>query len=129
LDRAARRAVPPAVEDGDLVPPRVGDPEVDHLRPLPVAFPVQVLLEGRQLLELVAVVPGPVDGEVVGAVAQRRRGHLAQRLLEGIRAEAGRIPGDDDRPWHQAPTSAWIAPGPSAVLPWPSESAPTRIAI
>src|SRR4029077_2406726 len=58
-----------------------------------------------------------------------RGGHLVQVGLESVAAKTGRVPRHDHRPGHQAPTSAWMAPGPSAVLPWPSDSAPTRIEI
>src|SRR5204863_6997659 len=94
-DRAGCRLVPPAVGDRDLVPARVAHPEVDQLGAVPVALPVEFVLEGGQLLELVEVVAGTVDGVGGSAVAQRDRGHAIERLREGLGAKAGRVPGDD----------------------------------
>ena len=43
---------------------------------------------------------------------------LLQRRLDVITAKARRVDRQvDDAGGHQLPTSAWIAPGPSAVLP------------
>src|SRR5262249_62360428 len=92
-------------------------------------LPVEVVCEGGELLELVAVIARAVHRPRAGAVAQRHRGDLVQRVLERIGAKARGVPRDDHRGGHQAPTSARIAPGPSAVFPWPSLSAPTRIEI
>ncbi len=50
-------------------------------------------------------------------VAQRGGGEIVERGLEVLAAKARGVPGHDHRAGHQAPTSAWIAPGPSAVLP------------
>src|SRR5262249_42758019 len=131
---AGGREVPPAVEHGDLVPAGVPYAEVDHLGAFPVALPVGVLGEARELLELVTVVARTVDGIGARVVAQRHRRDLVQRSLEALGAKARRVPGHDHGAvafaGHcYAPTSAWIAPGPSAVLPWPSSVAPTRIEI
>src|ERR1035441_5073874 len=127
--RAARGLLPPAVEHGDLVPAGVSHAEVGHLRPGPIPLPVEFLLEGGKLLELVAVIARAVDRIGARAVAQRGGGDLVERDLEVLAAKARGVPGHDHRAGHQAPTSAWIAPGPSAVLPWPSSVAPTRIEI
>src|ERR1019366_8815933 len=114
---AVGRQVPPAVEHGHLVPAGVARAGGGQLLALPVAFPVEVLLEGGQLLEPVAVVARSVDVVGARAVAQRHGGHLAELPLEVLGTKAGGVPGDDHGSGHQAPTSAWIAPGPSAVLP------------
>src|SRR5580692_2178788 len=103
-DRTVRSVVPPAVQHGYLVPARVRGAKVRHLRPAPVAFPAEVLLEGRQLLEAVAVLARAIDVIRARAVAQRGRRYLVQRLLEGIRAEARRVPGDDHCAGHHRPT-------------------------
>src|SRR5881396_2583287 len=121
--------VGPRVEHRDLVVARVAHPEVDEVIAVPEALEVQLVLEGEDLQELVAVVAVAVDVVARRAVAQRQPGDLLERLLQRVAAEARRVPGDVDDAGHQAPTSARIAPGPSAVLPWPSSVAPTRMAI
>src|SRR5436190_307278 len=82
-----------------------------------VALEVVVVVEQRVLLEAVRVVEEARDPPRRRAVAQADRGDLLQRGLERVGAEAGRVPGDDEAGLHQAPTSARIAPGPSAVRP------------
>src|SRR5439155_19326483 len=133
-DRLGRElAVPdligPRVEHRDLVMAGVAHPEVDEVVALPEALEVQLVVEGEDLQELVAIVAVAIDVVARRAVAQRHAGDLLQRLLERVAAKARRVPGDVDDARHQAPTSARIAPGPSAVLPWPSSVAPTRMAI
>ena len=57
-------------------------------------------------------------------------GHLGDRVDQKIAAPRHRVPLDVNySSCHQDPTSARIAPGPSACLPWPSALAPTRIPI
>src|SRR4051812_49171369 len=119
----------PAVEDGDLVPARAHDAEVAELGPVPVGLEVGLALELGHLDELVAIVVVPVDRMAAGAVAQRDRRDVGERLGELVAAEAGRVPGDVDDAGHQPPTSARIAPGPETVRPRPSSVAPTRMAI
>src|SRR4029079_16519524 len=96
---------------------------------VPVALPVGVRLEGRHLEELVGVVAAAVDAVVGAPIAERDRRDLLQRRLELVAPEQRGVPGDMHDAGHQAPTSARIAPGPSAVRPRPSASAPTRMAI
>src|SRR2546423_11901526 len=121
--------VGPRIQDGHLVPARAAHPEVDEVRALPVAVEVDLVLEGQDLQELVAVVAVAVDVVARGAVADRHPRDLLQRLLERIAAKARGVPRDVHDAGHYAPTSARIAPGPSSVRPWPSSVAPTRIAI
>src|SRR5262249_2380163 len=129
LDLAVVHDVVPDVEHGHLVEALVLRAPGDELRAVPVALPVELVLEPRHLQQLVGVVARAVDLVLAGPVAQRVRRDLAQRLLEPVAAPDGRVPGDVNDSGHQAPTSARMAPGPSAVRPSPSDSAPTRIAI
>src|SRR4051794_38325798 len=126
---AGRDEVDPLVDERHLVPARAPGPEEGELRALPVALPVGLLVEGGLHEELVAVVAVAVEAVRRGAVAQRDRRDVLELGLQHVAAEAGRVPGDVDDAGHYAPTSARIAPGPSSVRPWPSASAPTRIAI
>src|SRR5205823_6301669 len=91
----------------------------------------------------------PIEDVAVGAIGQDTRDRRAVELEEALSAERGRVIMDLQRvdqlapgwAWllchqhrgrrgaAQVPTSARIAPGPSSVLPRPSCSAPTRIAI
>src|SRR5690606_21955912 len=97
--------------------------ELDHLRPLPERLPRQSALEPDHVGESVAVVARLVDLHLGRAVAQRDRGDLGQRGGHSVLTEERRVPGDvnDTGHWNllvgYAPTSARIAPGPSAVLP------------
>src|SRR4051794_31881978 len=128
-EAAAHDLLGPPVDDGHLVVALVLRAPIVELRPVPVALPVEVVLELRGLDELVGVVAVAEDLVAARAVAHRLRRDVRKRLLERVAAEDRRVPGDVDDADHQAPTSAMIAGGPSAVRPWPGSVAPTRIAI
>ena len=116
-DRARPAEVVPDVERRDLPPARRDDAEVDHLRgrstsdrsrPWRRSRPSGAACSGRR---------------GCGAAARPSRRSAAtiardveQRALQLVAAQARRVPGDVDHAGHQAPTSAWIAPGPSARL-------------
>ncbi len=53
---AAGGQVPPPVQHGHLIPAGVDHTEVGQLGALPVAFPVEFVLEGGELLEFVAII-------------------------------------------------------------------------
>src|SRR5947209_873818 len=105
-DGAPSGEVPPAIDDGNLIPAGVAHAEIDHLAPEPVALPVEVVLEARELLEAVAIIARVVHRVRARAVAHRDGRDLVERLLERVAAKARRVPRDDDRARHQAPTSA-----------------------
>src|SRR3954447_1264612 len=63
------RDVVPRVEDRDLVEALGGRAELQELGPRPVAVPVDLVLEGRHLQDLVAVVAVAVHRVAGGAVA------------------------------------------------------------
>ena len=129
-ESAGRELVVPNVRDGDLIAARVVPAELDHLGTVPVAVPVSHALKPRHLEDLVAVVAGVVNRVRRRAVAQRQRRHTHDLVSQRVLAPDCRVPLDVNHPCHDyAPTSARIAPGPSALLPSPSLAAPTRIAI
>jgi hypothetical protein len=88
------------VKDRNLVPARVVRSERLELGPVPVQRVLHRVLEGGDLLELVQVVLVAVDSPVAGAVAQGDGPDLVQRGLEGVTAEARRVPGDVEDDGH-----------------------------
>src|SRR2546430_276604 len=79
------------------------------------------------LQELVAIIARAIDGVGGGAIAQRDRGHAVERLLEGVGAKTGRIPGEDDRARHQGRSPRSSARGtPPLTRPPPRGSRPVR---
>src|SRR4029079_615555 len=128
-DRSVEDQVVQVVEHGHLVPARVVRAPDGELLAVPVAVEIELVLEGGHLEEPVRIVALPVDAVVRRPVAGGDRRDLVHRQLELVAPEHRRVPGDAHDSRHQAPTSAWIAPGPSAVRPRPSASAPTRMAI
>src|SRR5919204_1829240 len=134
LDCARRDLVRHRVGDRHLVPAGVRGPPPPELLAVPEALPNQFGRDRRPVEELVEVLDRLVDVVAGSPVAQRHRCDLAQGVGEPRIAEQRRVPGQQDRVralllGHQVPTSAWTAPGPSALRPWPSSVAPTRIAI
>src|SRR5579864_4427491 len=120
----------PDIGDGDLVLALVAAAKLDHLGAFPVAIPVAVGLEPGHLRQGVTVVAAAVHRVFGGAVAKRQRCRRHDLGGKGVLAQHRGIPVDVHHAGHgYAPTSAWIAPGPSAVLPRPSSLAPTRIEI
>src|SRR5205807_126159 len=102
----------------------------DLLR-VPVALELDLRPERRDLDEVERVVLRAQQRPVARAVVDRGGRRGAPGVLELVAPEGVRVPRDQYdavvRP--HAPTSAWIAPGPSSVLPSPASGAPTRIEI
>src|SRR3954451_22637433 len=120
-DRQERHLVQPA-----RLRARLGD-----LLRVPVALERLLVPERRYLHEVELVVLRAQERPVCGAIVERGGRCGPPRLLELVASERRGVPEDldDDVALVHAPTSAWIAPGPSSVLPRPSSAAPTRMAI